>query len=78
MQRHRLSRGGNRQLNRALHLLALSQARTHPPAQAYLARRQAEGRTWREAMRCLKRHLADVVYRTMLRYLYPKTGLDET
>jgi transposase len=67
IQRHRLSRGGNRELNRALHLMALSQARTFPPAQTYLARRQAEGRTWKEAMRCLKRHLADVVYRTMLR-----------
>jgi hypothetical protein len=68
-QRHRLNRGGNRQLNRALHLMALVQARTYPPAQAYLARRRAEGKTWREAIRCLKRHLADVVYRTMLRNL---------
>lgn len=66
-QRHRLSRGGNRQLNRALHLMALSQARTHAPARDYLARRQAEGKTWKEATRCLKRHLANVVYRTMLR-----------
>ena len=65
-QRHRLNRGGNRQLNRALHFMAIVQARTHPPAQAYVARRQAEGKTWREALRCLKRHLADVVYRTML------------
>jgi transposase len=73
-QRYRLSRGGNRQLNRALHLMALSQARTHPAGQAYLARRQAEGRTWKEAMRCLKRHLADVVYRTMLHDPVPETG----
>lgn len=65
-QRHRLNRGGNRQLNRALHLMALVQARTYPPAQADLARRRAEGKTWREAIRCLTRHLADVVYRTML------------
>ncbi len=65
-QRHRLNRGGNRQLNRALHLMALVQARSYPPARAYLERRRAEGKTWREAIRCLKRHLADVVYRTML------------
>jgi transposase len=65
-QRHRLIRGGNRQLNRALHFMAIVQARTHPAARTYVARRQAEGKTWREALRCLKRHLADVVYRTML------------
>jgi transposase len=64
-QRHRLNRGGNRQLNRALHFIAIVQARTYPPARAYVTRRQAEGKTWREALRCLKRHLADVVYRTM-------------
>ncbi len=46
--------------------MAIVQARTHPAAQDYVARRQAEGKTWREAQRCLKRHLADVVYRTML------------
>jgi transposase len=65
-QRHRLNRGGNRQLNRALHFIAIVQARTYPPARAYVTRRQAEGKTWREALRCLKRHLADVIYRTML------------
>ncbi|HEY5155537.1 MAG TPA: IS110 family transposase [Acidimicrobiales bacterium] len=65
-QRHRLNRGGNRQLNRALHFMAIVQARAHPAARAYVSRRQAEGKTWREALRCLKRHLADVVYRTML------------
>jgi transposase len=68
-QRHRLNRGGNRQLNRALHLMALVQARTYPPARSYLARRRAEGKSWREVIRCLKRHLADVVYRTMVRDL---------
>jgi transposase len=46
--------------------MALVQAWTYPPAQEYVARRRAEGKTWREASRCLKRHLADVVYRTML------------
>jgi transposase len=66
-QRHRLSRSGNRRLNRALHTMALVQARCDPRARAYIARRRAEGKTWREAMRALKRHLSDVVYRTMLR-----------
>lgn len=64
-QRHRLNRTGNRQLNCALHRVAITQARCHPPARAYLARKQAEGKTRREALRCLKRHLARTVYRTL-------------
>jgi transposase len=64
-QRHRLNRGGNRQLNCAPHRIAISQARWHPPARAYLDRKQAEGKTRREALRCLKRHLARVVYRIL-------------
>jgi len=65
-QRMRLNRGGNRQLNRALHTIALVQAWHHPPAQAFIARKHAEGRTWREAIRCLKRHLARVVFRILV------------
>ena len=64
--RHRLNHGGNRQLNRALHTIAVVQARTDPRAQAYVARRVAEGKSRLEALRCLKRHLADVVFRTMV------------
>ena len=64
--RHRLNCGGNRQLNRALHTIALTQSRTDPRAKAYMAKRKAEGKSWLEALRCLKRHLADVVLRTML------------
>ena len=56
--RHRLHRGGDRQLNRALHTIALSRARTDPLTRAYLDRRAAEGKTKLEALRCLKRHLA--------------------
>ncbi len=56
--RHRLHRGGDRQLNRALHTIALSRARNDPQTRAYLARKAAEGKTRREALRCLKRHLA--------------------
>ena len=64
-QRHRLNRSGNRQLNCALHRIAITQARMHPPARAYLERKQAEGKSRREALRCLKRHLARTVYRTL-------------
>jgi transposase len=56
-RRHRLNRSGNRQLNCALHRLAVNQGRWHPDAAAYLARKQAEGKSRREALRCLKRHL---------------------
>ena len=64
-RRHRLDRGGNRQLNCALHRIAITQARVHPPARAYLERKQAEGKSRREALRCLKRQLARTVYTTL-------------
>jgi transposase len=64
-QRMRLNRGGNRQLNRALYTIALSQAFHHPPAKAYMARKQAEGKTWREALRALKRQLIRTVFRLL-------------
>jgi len=66
-QRVRLNRRGNRQLNRALFIVALTQTREHAPAREYMERKRSEGKTWNEAMRCLKRHLADVVYRAMLK-----------
>jgi transposase len=64
-QRHRLDRGGNRQLNCALHRIAVTQGRVHGPAKAYLERKQAEGKSRREALRCLKRQLARTVYTTL-------------
>ena len=64
-RRHRLDRGGNRQLNRALHQIAITQARMHPPARAYMERKQAEGKSRREALRCLKRHLARTIHTTL-------------
>jgi len=64
-QRHRLDRGGNRQLNCALHRIAVTQGRAHPPARAYLERKQAEGKSRRGAIRCLKRQLARTVYTTL-------------
>jgi transposase len=65
IQRHRLDRGGNRQLNAALYRIAITQARVHPPARAYLERKQAEGKSRREAIRCLKRALIRVVFNTL-------------
>jgi transposase len=64
-QRHRLDRGGNRQLNCALHRIAITQGRVHPPARAYLERKQTEGKSRREALRCLKRQLARTIYTTL-------------
>ncbi len=64
-QRHRLNRKGNRQLNLALHRIAVTQARMHPPAREFLARKRAEGKSRREALRCLKRHLARSLWRTL-------------
>jgi transposase len=65
-QRHRLSRTGNRQLNAALHRIAITQARCHPDAIEYLERRAAMHNTPAEARRALKRRLSDVVYRALL------------
>jgi transposase len=65
VRRHRLDRGGNRQLNCALHRIAVTQARVHPAARAYLERKQTEGKSRREAIRCLKRQLARVVFNTL-------------
>jgi transposase len=56
--RHRLDRGGDRQLNSALHIIAITRARYDPATKAYLARKEAEGKTRKAALRCLKRHLA--------------------
>lgn len=64
-QRHRLHRGGDRQLNRAIHIIALSRAKTDPETRTYLARKQAEGKTKLEAIRCLKRHLARRIRRLL-------------
>ena len=64
-QRHRLDRGGNRQLNAALYRIAITQSRHHAPARAYLERKRAEGKRRREALRCLKRQLARTIYTTL-------------
>lgn len=64
-QRLRLDRHGNRQLNATFYRIALTQIRVHPEARAYLARKRAEGKTTKEALRCLKRHLVRTVWRAM-------------
>jgi transposase len=64
--RHRLSRGGNRQINRTLHLMAVVQLRNPTEGRAYFDRKVADGKSSMEAMRCLKRRLSDVVYRQMI------------
>ena len=55
---HRLNRGGDRQLNHALHVIAITRAQRDPATKEYLARKEAEGKTSKGALRCLKRHLA--------------------
>jgi transposase len=74
VQRMRLNRGGNRQLNRALHVIALVQARCHPPAGAYIARKTAEGKSHRDAIRCLKRQLARTVFNLLIEGSRPITA----
>src|SRR6266516_300292 len=64
-QRHRLNRGGDRQLNRALHVIALSRVRYHGETAAYHQRLVASGKTTREARRCVKRMLARYFHRKL-------------
>lgn len=63
--RHRLDRGGNRQLNYAIHMIALSRLRHDPETATYMAKQRERGKTKREAIRCLKRHLVRRIYRLL-------------
>jgi transposase len=63
--RHRLDRGGDRQLNRALHTIIINRRRNHQATIDYIDRRTSEGKTFREAVRRLKRHLARHLYRPL-------------
>jgi len=78
--RHRLLRGGNRQINRVLHIMATVQLRNQTEGRAYYDRRKADRKTSMEAMRALKRRLSNIVYRTMLddaiaaTVSHPRTG----
>ena len=64
--RHRLNRGGNRQLNVAMHRIAVTQLKRPGPAKDYVAKRMAAGNTKTEALRALKRRISDEVYRRLL------------
>jgi len=63
--RHRINRGGDRRLNRALHMAIVTRMRMDPATRAYVERRTAEGRTSKEIRRCLKRYLARQIYRQL-------------
>jgi transposase len=65
-KRHRLNRGGNRQLNSAIHIAAVTQVRYDGPGKDYLQRKLTERKTNGEAMRALKHQLSDVIYRRLL------------
>ena len=74
--RYRLNRRGNRQLNVAFHRIAITQGRIHEPARNYLARKQAEGKSRLEALRCLKRFIAREVFKALTqRQLNVESGL---
>jgi transposase len=66
--RHRLNRGGDRQLNRALHTIVLARLRDDPQTRAYAARRRGEGKSIREVRRCLKRAVARQLFKLLERY----------
>lgn len=70
-QHLRLNRGGNRQLNRALYTIALIQAVHHEPARTYIAKKRAEGKTGRDAIRALKRQLVRTVFRLLCQGAQP-------
>ncbi len=69
--RYRLNRGGDRQLNRALHTILLVRLRTDPDTRAYMTRRTAEGKSRRDAKRCLRRVIARQLFRLLERYNRP-------
>jgi len=61
--RHRINQGGDRRLNRALHMAVVTRMRMDPRTRTYVERRTTEGRTTKEIRRCLKRYLARQIYR---------------
>jgi transposase len=63
---HRLNRGGNRQINAAIHRIAITQLQAPGPARHFIETRMAAGKTKKDALRLLRRRLSDVVYRAML------------
>lgn len=70
-ERHRLNRGGDRALNKAIHTIALTRMRDDPATQAYVARRRAEAKSDREIRRCLKRYITRQLYRALTAAMAP-------
>ena len=66
MVRHRLSLAGNRKLNYALHMVAVCQARSDARGGTYYRKKTAEGKSRKEALRCLKRRISDAVFRSLI------------
>jgi transposase len=64
--RHRLSLGGNRRLNHALHMIAINQVRYEGKGGVYYRKKITEGKTHKEAMRCLKRRVSDAVFKSLM------------
>ena len=64
--RHRLSLAGNRHLNNALHMVAICQARSDVRGRAYYRKKMAEGKSRKEALRCLKRRISDAVFKSLM------------
>jgi transposase len=77
-ERHRLSRHGDRQLNRALYTIAITRLRTDQETQAYTARRLTEGKTKKDIRRCLKRAIARQLYRHLETHTNPQVRVDTT
>ena len=63
---YRLNTKGNRKLNHAIHMVAITQVRNDCPGRTFYLRKQAEGKTPKEALRALKRRISDVIYRQLL------------
>jgi transposase len=72
-KRHRLNRGGDRALNKAIHVIASTRIRSDPATQAYVARRTAQGKSSREIRRCIKRYIARQLYRALTTAMTPTT-----
>jgi transposase len=64
--KHRVSLAGNRRLNQVMHMIAVCQARSDPRGKAYYRKKLGEGKSRREAMRCLKRRISDVVFKALV------------
>jgi transposase len=73
--RHRLNRGGDRQLNRALHTIVLARLRDDPTTRAYAVRRRGEGKSARDTRRCLKRAVARQLFKLLERLDRPGVEL---